>query len=140
MGEVGPIFIQNSDRPTFCHQAIEIKSKSWSWGHLSRNIKIYRWRKYRLLYHPVNQIYKTGNIPDDWLESVFIPVSKNLNPRQFGDFCFISLMYYVLKVFLNIIQSFIRKFLINVRWIMDKTSLDLKEGWVQEKLYLAYKY
>lgn len=64
-----------------------------------------------------NQIYKTGNIPDDKLKSVFSPLPIN----QTQDNVVMLLRYYL--------KSFIKNYLIHVRWILDKTSLGSREEW-----------
>lgn len=56
-----------------------------------------------------NKIYDTGRIPQDWLESIFVPLPKKTNPRTCHDFRLISLMSHALKVLLKIIHNRIFK-------------------------------
>lgn len=56
-----------------------------------------------------NKLYNTGKIPANWLSSTFITLSKKINAFQCDDYRMISLMSYVLKVFLRIIHTRIFK-------------------------------
>ncbi|XP_060533802.1 craniofacial development protein 2-like [Cylas formicarius] len=58
-----------------------------------------------LLVALYNRIYETGKIPQEWLESIFIPLAKKTNPKDCGDFRLISLMSHALKVLLKIIHN-----------------------------------
>lgn len=51
-----------------------------------------------------NKIYSTGEIPDDWLESLFVTIPKKSNPKECGDYRLISLMSHTLKIFLKILH------------------------------------
>ena len=52
-----------------------------------------------------NMIYKTGNMPLDWLKSTFITIPKKVRSKSCSDHRIISLMSHVLKLFLNIIHK-----------------------------------
>ena len=52
-----------------------------------------------------NQIYDTGRIPEDWLNSTFIPIPKKPKPQTCNDFRLISLTSQLLKMFLKIIHN-----------------------------------
>lgn len=56
-----------------------------------------------------NQIYMSGNIPDEMLKSTFIPIPKTCNAKHCHEFRTISLMSQALKIFLRIIHGRIRK-------------------------------
>lgn len=55
-----------------------------------------------------NDVYNTGEIPEEWLRSVFITIPKKQRARRCNDHRLISLMSHTLKVFLKIIHSRIR--------------------------------
>lgn len=55
-----------------------------------------------------NYIYDTGDVPIDWLKSMFITIPKKQNAKKCGEYRMISLMSHVLKLFLNIIQNRVR--------------------------------
>ncbi|CAG9833658.1 unnamed protein product [Diabrotica balteata] len=51
-----------------------------------------------------NDIYGSGQIPQDWLQSTFIPISKKPNANSCDQLRMISLLSQVLKLFLKIIH------------------------------------
>lgn len=56
-----------------------------------------------------NTFYDTSRIPDDWLKSTFIALSKKPNSSYCDDHRIISLMSHALKTFLRIIHTRIYK-------------------------------
>lgn len=52
-----------------------------------------------------NYVYDTGNIPDEWLISAFIPIPKKPTARKCEEYRTISLMSHVVKVFLKIVHG-----------------------------------
>ncbi|KAI5746878.1 hypothetical protein M8J77_008501 [Diaphorina citri] len=52
----------------------------------------------------LNQIYKTGIIPREWLKSTFITLPKKTNAKKCEEYRTISLMSHTLKIFLKIIH------------------------------------
>jgi len=59
----------------------------------------------KLLTTLYNKIYESGQIPNDWLLSTFIPIPKKKNAINCSDHRIISLMSHALKILLNIIQA-----------------------------------
>lgn len=51
-----------------------------------------------------NDIYESGQIPHDWLGSIFVPIPKKPNANRCDQFRMISLMSQVLKLFTKIIH------------------------------------
>lgn len=58
-----------------------------------------------LLVDLFNTIYKTGNIPEQWLTSTFITLPKKKNVNHCSDYRTIALMSHTLKLFLKIIPK-----------------------------------
>lgn len=52
-----------------------------------------------------NNIYDTGELPDDWLKSSFLPIPKTSNAKTCNKYRLISLMSHVLKIFLKILHN-----------------------------------
>lgn len=52
-----------------------------------------------------NRIYDSGKIPQDWLESIFIPLPKKPNPQHCNEFRLISLMSHAVKVLLKVVHN-----------------------------------
>lgn len=73
----------------------------------------------------LNKIYETGEIPKDWLKSVFIPLPKKNNPKSCDEYRLISLMSHTLKVLLRIIQQRIYR---KCEEQLDETQFGFREG------------
>ena len=55
--------------------------------------------------HPIcQQIWKTQQWCQDWKRSVFIPIPKKGNAKEYSNSCTIALISHVSKVMLNILQ------------------------------------
>ena len=58
----------------------------------------------KLLYSVCQQIWKTQQWPQDWKQSVFIPILKKGNAKDTSNYCTIVLISHASKVMLNILQ------------------------------------
>src|SRR2546425_2281985 len=52
----------------------------------------------------INKIYKSGYIPEDFRESIFVPISKVSKAQECGDFRTIALISHASKVLLHLIK------------------------------------
>ena len=59
----------------------------------------------KVLHSISQQIWKTQQWPQDWKRSVFIPIPKKGNPKEFSNYCTIALISYTSKVMLKILQA-----------------------------------
>ena len=59
----------------------------------------------KVLHSIFQQIWKTQQWPQDWKRSVFIPIPKKGNPKEFSNYCTIPLISYTSKVMLKILQA-----------------------------------
>ena len=59
----------------------------------------------KILTDLFNKIYKTGYIPNDLAQSIFITIPKKPKALECSDFRKISLMSHVMKALLKIIQD-----------------------------------
>ena len=59
----------------------------------------------KVLYSIYQQIWKTQQWPQDWKRSVFIPIPKKGNAKEFSDYCTIILISHASKVMLKILQA-----------------------------------
>ena len=87
------------------------------------------------------QMWKTQQWPQDWKRSVFIPVSKKGNAKDYSDSCKIALISHTSKVILKILQARLQQYMnhelpdvqagfrkgrgtrdqiANIRWIIEK--------------------
>ena len=55
----------------------------------------------KVLHSICQQIWKTHQWPQDWKRSVFIPVPKKGNAKEYSDYCTIALILCVVKVILQ---------------------------------------
>ena len=65
----------------------------------------------KMLHSICQQIWKTQQWPWDWKRSVFIPISKKGNAKEYSNYCTIVLISYASKVMLKILQARLQQFL-----------------------------
>ena len=59
----------------------------------------------KVLHSICQQIWKTQQWPQDWRRSVFIPVPKKGNAKEFSNYCTVALISHTSKVMLKILQA-----------------------------------
>ena len=59
----------------------------------------------KVLHSICQQICKTQQWPQDWKNSVFIPISKKGNAKEYSNYCTIALISHASKVMLKILQA-----------------------------------
>ena len=59
----------------------------------------------KVLHSICQQIWKTQQWPQDWKGSVFIPVPKKGNAKEWSKYCTIALISHTSKVMLKILQA-----------------------------------
>ena len=64
----------------------------------------------QVLYSICQQIWKTLEWPQDWKRSVFIPVPKKSNAKEFSDFWTVVLISHASKVMLKILQARLQQY------------------------------
>ena len=57
----------------------------------------------KMLQSICQQIWKTQQWPQDWKRSVFIPIPKKGNAKEFSNYCTIMLISHTSKVMLKIL-------------------------------------
>ena len=65
----------------------------------------------KVLHSICQQIWKTQQWPRDWKRSVFIPISKKGNAKEYSNYCTIVLISYASKVMLKILQARLQQYL-----------------------------
>ena len=58
----------------------------------------------KVLHSVCQQIWKTQQWPQDWKKSVFIPIPKKGNAKEYSNYCTIALISHASKVMLKILQ------------------------------------
>ena len=59
----------------------------------------------KVLHSICQQIWKTQQWPQDWKRSVFIPIPKKGNAKEWSNYCTIALISHGSKVVLKILQA-----------------------------------
>ena len=107
----------------------------------------------KVLHSICQQIWKTQQWPQDWKRSVFIPVPKRGNTKEYSNYCPIALVSHTSKVMLKILPARLQQYvnrelpdaqtafrkgrgtrdqIANIRWIMEKARVPEKH------LFLLY--
>ena len=64
----------------------------------------------KVLHSICQRIWKTQQWPQDWKISVFIPISKKGNAKEYSNYCTISLISHASKVMLKILQAMLQRY------------------------------
>ena len=64
----------------------------------------------KVLHSICQQIWKTQQWSQDWKRSVFIPVPKKDNAKEFSNYCTIALISHTSKVMLKILQARLQQY------------------------------
>ena len=64
----------------------------------------------KVLHSICQQIWKTQQWPQDWKRSVFIPVRKKGNAKEYSNYHTIALISYASKVMLKILQARLQQY------------------------------
>ena len=65
----------------------------------------------KVLHSVCQQIWKTQQWPQDCKRSVFIPIPKNGNAKEYSDYCTVALMSHTSKVILKILQARLQQYM-----------------------------
>ena len=80
----------------------------------------------KVLYSICQQIWKTQQWPQDWKRSVFIPIPKKGNAKEYSNYCTIALNSHISKVMLKILQVRLQQY-VNCNLQMFKLDLEKAE-------------
>ena len=64
----------------------------------------------KVLHSSCQQIWKTQQWPQDWRKSVFIPIPKKGNAKEWSNYCTIALVSCSSKVVLKILQARVKQY------------------------------
>ena len=126
----------------------------WALGSITRNkargaggilgelFQILKDDAVKVLHSICQQIWKTQQWPQDWKRSVFIPIPKKGNAKEFSNYRTIALISHASKVMLKILQARLQQYvnrelpdvqagfrkgngirdqIANIHWFMEKT-------------------
>ena len=95
----------------------------------------------KVLHSICQRIWKTHQWPHNWKRSVFIPIPKKGNPKEYSNYCTIALISHASKVMLKVLQARLQQYvncelpdvqagfrkgrgtrdqIANIRWIIEK--------------------
>ena len=101
----------------------------------------------KVLHSLCQQIWKTQQWPQDWKRSVFIPIQKKGNTKEYSNYRTIALISHTSKVMLKILQARLQQYvncelpdvqagfrkgrgtrdqIANIRWIIEKARVPEK--------------
>ena len=72
---------------------------------LAELFKVLKEDAVKVLYSICLQICKTQQWPQDWKRSVFIPIPKKGNAKQYSNYCTFALISHASKIMLKILKS-----------------------------------
>ena len=93
----------------------------WALGSISTNkasgsdgipVELFQILKYDIVKQPhsiCQQIWKTQQWPQDWKRSVFIPIPKKGNEKEFSNYC--TIISHTSKVMLKILQARLQQYM-----------------------------
>ena len=64
----------------------------------------------KVLHSICQQIWKTQPWPQDWKRSVFIPIPKICNTKEYSNYCTVALISHASKVMLKILQARLQQY------------------------------
>ena len=107
----------------------------------------------KVLHSTCQQIWKTQQWPQDWKRSVFIPIPKKGNAKEYSNYCTVALISHTSKVRLKILQAWLQQYMnhelpdvqagfrkgrvtrdwiANIHWIIEKARV------FQKNIYFCF--
>ena len=65
----------------------------------------------KVLHSICQQIWKTQQWPQDWKRSVFTPIPKKNNAKEYSNYCTIALISHASKATLKILQARLQQYM-----------------------------
>ena len=79
----------------------------------------------KVLHSICQQIWKTQQWPQDWKKSVFIPIPKKGNAKEYSNYHTIALISHTSKVMLKILQARLQQY---VNWELPVVQAGFRKG------------
>ena len=90
---------------------ITINKASGGYGIPAEQFKILKDGAMKVLHSVCQQIWKTQQWPQDWKSSVFIPIPKKVNAKEYSNHHTFVLISHASKVMLKILQAKLQQYL-----------------------------
>ena len=82
----------------------------WDWNE-NCPFQILKADAVKVLYSICQHIWKTQQWPQNWKRSVFIPIPKKGNAKEFSNYCTFALISHASKVMLKILQARLQQYM-----------------------------
>ena len=79
-------------------------------GILAELLQILKDHAMKVLHSICQQMWKTQQWPQDWKRSVFIPIPKKGNAKEYSNYCTVTLISHASKVMLKIFQARLQQY------------------------------
>ena len=93
------------------NSSITMNKASGSDGILAELFQILKDDAVKVLHSICQQIWKTQQWPQDWKRSVFIPIPKKGNAKEYSNYHTIAVISHASKVMLKILQARLQQYL-----------------------------
>ena len=95
-------------------------------------LKILQYDAVKVLHLVCQQIWKTQQWPQDWKRSVFIPIPKKSNDKDYSNYHIITLISHSRKVMLKVIQTRLQQY---VNWELTDVQAGFWRGrWTRDQI------
>ena len=88
-------------------------------------LKILKGDAVKVLHSVCQQIWKTQQWPQDWKRSVFIPILKKGNAKEYSNYGMIALISHTSKVMHKILQSRLQQYM---NWEIPDVQAEFRKG------------
>ena len=78
-----------------------------------------------MLHTICQQIWETQQRPQDWKSSVFIPIPKKGNSKEYSDYRTIALISHASKIMLKILPASLQQYM---NWELPDVQVDLEKA------------
>ena len=65
----------------------------------------------KVLHSVCQEIWKAQQWPQDWKRTVFIPIPKKSNTKEYSNYCTIALLSHASKIMLKILQARLQQYM-----------------------------
>ena len=80
----------------------------------------------KVLHSICQEIWKTQQWPQDWKSSIFFPIPKKGNVKEYSNYCTIVLISHTSKVMLKILQA-------RLQWYVNQDLRDVQAGYQRSR-------
>ena len=79
----------------------------------------------KVLHSVCQEIWKAQQWPQDWKRTVFIPIPKKSNTKEYSNYCTIALLSHASKIMLKILQARLQQYM---NWELPDVQAGFRKG------------